>query len=559
MVRHLALVLVLGTSLFSAEVFARSYKVKYLENENGRIVLSQGWVAAKAPQEGWVETSYPQSIQEHSAIDSNKVVELIAADADVLQQELVNRNVAPKAFDPMDFVEADEEVVTLVHSGPSENRIDLVFMGDGYTQAERDKFFEDARRLTDDMFKGETFRSYLPIFNVHAVFKPSNVSGIGVGSTPKDTAYGLYRQGNTLRAIFATNTSAARRSCAQAPDCDYPILMANDPYYGGLGGEFAITTSSPTSGTKVLRHELGHNFGKVGEEYDGGGYFGANTSSSVSSVKWKHWTDGNVSAEPAIARHIEWPWHHLSEGPYTASFRSNGAYRFFEVQYSASGIETDDTLDFRLDGEALPSPSPGHSDREFVEYFHDGGLTSGSHKITVSEKVHDGNNWLSDLTVYEYGEDYHFDPEHVGAYPLFSEWGSVAAYRSTHETCLMRNMKSVRFCPICQENNWLQFFRNVSLIDGVDVTPVGSNYEVHLRVPPLGQFRNEVLSPEERLDVRWYRDGQLVGSFEGQLVGQIPAIQAQDKWEVEVEFHTPEVRKDPSGLLKARKRIQLTN
>ncbi|MCB0416031.1 MAG: hypothetical protein H6617_03330 [Bdellovibrionaceae bacterium] len=559
MVRQLALVLVIGTSLFTAQLFARSYKVKYLENESGRTVLSQGWVAAEAPQSGWLENRYPQTVQEHSPVDSNMVVEIVAANRDTIQRELINRNVAPKAFDPLDFVEADEEVVTLVNSGPSENRIDLVFMGDGYTQAERDKFFEDARRLTDDMFKGETFKSYLPIFNVHAVFKPSNVSGIGAGSQPKDTAYGLYRQGNTLRAIFATNTSAARRSCAQAPDCDYPILMANDPYYGGLGGEFAITTSSPTSGTKVLRHELGHNFGKVGEEYDGGGYFGANTSSSVSSLKWKHWTEGTAAAEPAVARHIEWPWHHLSEGPYTASFRSNGAYRYFEVQYSASGVEADDTLDFRLDGERLPSPSPGHSDREFVEYFHDGGLSSGSHKITVEEKVHDGNNWLSDLTVYEYGEDYHFDAEHVGAYPLFSEWGSVAGYRPTHETCLMRNMKSVRFCPVCQENNWLQFFKNVSLIDGVDVSQVGGNYEVHLRVPPLGQFREEAVNPEERLDVRWFRNGQLVGSFEGQLVGEIPAIQAQDSWEVEVQFHTPEVRKDPSGLLKARKRIQLTN
>lgn len=173
--------------------------------------------------------------------------------------------------------------------------------------------------------------------------------------------------------------------------------------------------------------------------------------------------------------------------------------------------------------------------------------------------MHDGNNWLSDLTVYEYGDEYHFDPEHVGAYPLFSEWGSIAGYRPTHETCLMRNMKSVRFCPICQENNWLQFFRKVSLIDGVEIIPAGANYEAHLRVPSLGQFRSEVVNADERLDVRWYRNGELVGSLEGQLVGQIPAVQASDNWEVEVQFHTPEVRKDSSGLLVARKRIRVTN
>ena len=49
--------------------------------------------------------------------------------------------------------------------------------------------------------------------------------------------------------------------------------------WGGLGGRYAITTRSLTSGSMVLRHELGHNFSNVGEEYDGGQvYSGANFS-----------------------------------------------------------------------------------------------------------------------------------------------------------------------------------------------------------------------------------------------------------------------------------------
>jgi hypothetical protein len=51
--------------------------------------------------------------------------------------------------------------------------------------------------------------------------------------------------------------------------CDYPSIIGNDPFYGGLGGEFVIATESETSGTIVLRHEMGHNFISVGEEYDG--------------------------------------------------------------------------------------------------------------------------------------------------------------------------------------------------------------------------------------------------------------------------------------------------
>ena len=36
------------------------------------------------------------------------------------------------------------------------------------------------------------------------------------------------------------------------------------------GGQFVIGTKSRTTGTVVLRHEMGHNFIDVGEEYDGG-------------------------------------------------------------------------------------------------------------------------------------------------------------------------------------------------------------------------------------------------------------------------------------------------
>jgi hypothetical protein len=75
-------------------------------------------------------------------------------------------------------------------------------MGDGYTLEERERFFSDIRRLTEDMWTGSTFASTRPLFNVWAVFKPSKDSGIGVGGTPKNTAFGLYRDGTELRGVY---------------------------------------------------------------------------------------------------------------------------------------------------------------------------------------------------------------------------------------------------------------------------------------------------------------------------------------------------------------------
>ena len=107
--------------------------------------------------------------------------------------------------------------------------------------------------------------------------------------------------------------------------CEFPSLIANDDYYGGLGGEFTISTRSILSGTVVLRHELGHNFINVGDEYDNGQvYSGVNSSPSL-NVKWKHWvSDVPVVEQKQVIRLAKYPWYDLSEGPIEFGFKSDG-------------------------------------------------------------------------------------------------------------------------------------------------------------------------------------------------------------------------------------------
>ncbi|MCX6124022.1 MAG: M64 family metallo-endopeptidase, partial [Proteobacteria bacterium] len=438
---------------------------------------------------------------------------------------------------------ATDEVRTIVSSGPAANRIDLVFMGDGYTDNEREKFFADIKRLVTDMFIGQTFTAYLPLFNVHAVFRASNATGIGHGS-PIDTAYGLYREGETLRAIFPSKQSAIRSSCGKAPGCDYPVVIANDPYYGGLGGEFAISTSSVSSGTIVLRHELGHNFGRVGEEYDGGGYFGANSSRSPSNVSWRHWASSNpVKAEPALARHLSWPWHKLDQGPFTADFKSDGLQAKTWIRLSASGIETNDTLKISFDGQDLPFASPNRLDRSFINIGLPG-LSKGAHKLEFSEHVDDHNNWLSNLTVHEYGPDFHSENGFIGAFPVFAENLEVAGYRPTNEGCLMREMENPFFCPVCQENNWLNFFDKVSLIDSAKATKIGDSLNVKLTPVSLGQFRSGGTGPAgEHLEIRWYQGGVELSEYAGLTEWSRPLTSIGPNLEVRVQYLTSQIRK----------------
>lgn len=82
------------------------------------------------------------------------------------------------------------------------------------------------------MFIGETFESFLPLFNVYALFRPSRESGIGTQGKWKDTSFRLYRDGTELRGIYCADPRAAKQACHAVGKytCDFPSLIGNDPY-----------------------------------------------------------------------------------------------------------------------------------------------------------------------------------------------------------------------------------------------------------------------------------------------------------------------------------------
>ncbi|KAJ7196450.1 hypothetical protein C8J57DRAFT_1420435, partial [Mycena rebaudengoi] len=93
------------------------------------------------------------------------------------------------------------EIAPLIVSGPSDNRVDLVFFSDGYLPEEKVKFIEDATWLAAAISSNQTYNTVKPLLNFWAAFTPSKeVECVGVSGKPKDTAFGLYRPGTELRA-----------------------------------------------------------------------------------------------------------------------------------------------------------------------------------------------------------------------------------------------------------------------------------------------------------------------------------------------------------------------
>lgn len=477
-----------------------------------------------------------------------------------------------EAARPQGAIPASTEVRCIYCSGDSSNRIDVVLMGDGYIAAERDRFFEDMERLKNDMFADVTFSSYLPVLNLWAIHVPSAESGIGYHGMPKNTPFELYKQGTQHRAVWYTSAgrSNARNICMLAGGCDFPSLIGNDEFYGGLGGEFVIGTRSKTTGFVVLRHEMGHNFASVGDEYDNSwAYNGANSASSLQDIKWTHWLtepDKEVKEQRQGVALAEYPWKDMAEGQQSFNFTCDGTYSSWRMSFTVSGFPEDGSLKVTLDGAVLdwiPSRPPGAEqpdgstvDRQFYHFSDSSrGFSQGAHTLTFESMFSPPSDGpirqLCSISIYEYGSagEFNDSPGYIGAFPTWSDRGAKS-YRPTNEQCLMRNMQSVSFCPVCKEAIWLNFLSRMTLIDEVEITGSAANPQAELKAVPLAHFRNQTVPGlTERYTVVWKKGGIEQSHLEDRFSFSGSAAEMNGNWEVILRLSTSEVRKDDQNLL----------
>lgn len=154
---------------------------------------------------------------------------------------------------------------------PTEKALDIVLLSEGYTEAEIQKFMNDAQRFTQYLLKCAPFDQMASKINIWAVPYASVESGTDLPGEDiwKNTLFDshFYTFG-TERYLNTSNNKMVRNVAANAP-YDQIYILVNSKKYGGAGiyNYYSICTADDLNSDFVFVHEFGHAMAALGDEY----------------------------------------------------------------------------------------------------------------------------------------------------------------------------------------------------------------------------------------------------------------------------------------------------
>ncbi|NCG18251.1 MAG: hypothetical protein GWP91_04465 [Rhodobacterales bacterium] len=189
----------------------------------------------------------------------------------------------------------EDGAIALQTTGPSQDRLDLIFLGDGYNVDQQQDFAEDVDWIVAYLLGIEPYNAYTSLLNIWRVDTISNDSGVShdEDGLSRDTAYDCYYGCAGIERLVCCDDGLVIGAVnAALPAAEGVMVLINDPEYGGAGGfNYATSYVGEADGRQVAAHELGHSLVGLWDEY-GYGYEstqgeGPNCSADANG----HWDD----------------------------------------------------------------------------------------------------------------------------------------------------------------------------------------------------------------------------------------------------------------------------
>lgn len=193
----------------------------------------------------------------------------------------------------------------LHRGGTPERAIDVAILAEGYTEAELDRFGQDAQKVVDALWSHKVFGAHKQYFNIVAVYTPSVDSGVSVPREGKwlDTPFGSHFDTfYSDRYLTSRRVKAIHNALVGIP-YEHIIVLANSNVYGGGGiyNAFTLTSVYHRYFEPVVVHEFGHSFAGLADEY----FYDQDMLTDSYSSKYEPW-EQNVTNMVDFGKGKKW-------------------------------------------------------------------------------------------------------------------------------------------------------------------------------------------------------------------------------------------------------------
>lgn len=253
------------------------YLIKVYEVASNRLIFCRGFESVF----GEYRTTSPALSGVKKAMERSIRLPFPKRPVNLIIEKRDRKNIPHPFFemtiDPQDYriiretVAWGDVIIEKQKMGSPHEKVDLVFIAEGYVAEDLEKFKADIDRFTEYLFQIEPYQSHRHDFNIYGIFRPSPERAM---DEPRQRTYkktNLNASFNAFdldRYMLIDDNHRLRAMAAQVP-YDTIVVLVNSSRYGGggIGFDYCVTTTDHPRSLQVFVHEFGHSFAYLADEY----------------------------------------------------------------------------------------------------------------------------------------------------------------------------------------------------------------------------------------------------------------------------------------------------
>ena len=214
--------------------------------------------------EGSISFPYPKNPVRVEIYRRNKKNEFV---------KIFEHNVDPKDY----FISPERKYefpnFKVHYAGDPSEKLDIVFIPEGYSKDQMDDFKKDCQRCADYFFSYSPFKESKDKINIWGVEAPSEQSETdipGKNIWKKTILNSNFYTFDSERYLMTTDYYSVKDVASNAPYDQIYILVNTSKYgVGAIYNFYSMTAAKNNMASKILVHEFAHGLAGIADEYEG--------------------------------------------------------------------------------------------------------------------------------------------------------------------------------------------------------------------------------------------------------------------------------------------------